>query len=78
MVRVLGAGDDNVTALDVPAEDDLRCGLAVFLAKLGKQRLLKQRLVAVAQRIPRLRHDAALLQEGFQFRLLMIGVQLGL
>lgn len=78
MLRIFRAGNDNVAGLDVPAQDDLRCGLAVFLAKLGEQRLLKQRLVAVAQRIPCLRHDAVFLQKGFQFRLLMIGVQLGL
>ena len=53
-------------------------GLAVFLAKFCEQRLLQQRLVTMTQRIPCLRHDTVLLQEGFQFRLLMIGVQLGL
>ncbi len=73
MVGVLGAGDDNVAALNVPAENDLGRGLAVLLAKFCEQRLLQQRLVAMTQRIPRLRHDAVLLQEGFQFRLLMIG-----
>ena len=78
MVGVLGAGDDNVAALNVPAENDLGRGLAVFLAKFCEQRLLQQRLVTVAQRIPCLRHDTVLLQEGFQLRLLMIGVQLGL
>ena len=63
MLRVLGAGDNNVAALDVPAEDDLGRGLAVLRAKLSEQRLLKQRLVAVTQRIPRLRHNAILFQK---------------
>lgn len=76
MVGILGAGDDNVATLNVPAENDLGRGLAVLLAKLSKQRFLKQRLVAMTQWIPRLRHDAVLLQEGLQLRLLMVGVQL--
>ena len=45
MLGILGAGDDDVAALNVPAENDLGRGLAVLLAKLSKQRFLKQRLV---------------------------------
>ena len=63
MLRILGAGDDDVAALNVPAENDLGRGLAVLLAKLSEQRLLQQRLVTVAQRLPCLRHDAVFLQE---------------
>ena len=39
MVGVLGSGDDDVAALDVPAEDDLGIGLAVFLAQCSQLRL---------------------------------------
>jgi len=39
MVGILGARDDNIAALNVPAENDLGRGLAVLLAKLSEQRL---------------------------------------
>ena len=75
---VLGTGDNDVARLDVPAEDDLGIGLAVFLAQLSKQRLLDQRLVAVAQRVPGLDDNALFIQEGFQFLFLGVGMDLGL
>ena len=75
---VLGTGDDDVARLDVPAEDDLGIGLAVLLAQLSKQRLLDQRLVAVAQRVPGLDDNALFIQEGFQFLFLGVGMDLGL
>ena len=74
MSRVLGTGDHNVAALDVPAQDDLGIALAVFLCQLREQRLLPQRLVAVSQGIPRLDNDAFLIQKFLQFLFLRIGM----
>ena len=48
MIRILGAGDHHIAALDVPAENDLCGALAVLGAKLGKDGLPGQGLVAVA------------------------------
>ena len=66
VVRVLGAGDDDVADLDVPAEDDLSVALAVLLGKLREQGLLLKRLVPVAQGIPGLDDNALVGQEGLQ------------
>ena len=52
MIGILGTGNHNVSALDMPAENDLRVGLAVFCRKLSKYRLVYQILVTVSQRIP--------------------------
>lgn len=54
MLWTLGAGDHNIAILHMPAENDLRGGLPIFLPQLRKQRLLQQSLVTMAQRIPRL------------------------
>ena len=48
VVGVLGAGDDDVARLDVPAQDDLGVGFAVLLAQLSKHRLLQQGPVPMA------------------------------
>lgn len=75
---VLRAGDHNVAVLDVPAEDNLGAGLAVLLAQLGKEGLLQQGFVPVAQGVPGLEDDALVLQEPFEVLLLGVGVGLGL
>ena len=62
----------------MPAQDDLRGGLAVLFAQRSEQRLIQQRLVSMTQRIPCLRHDAVFFQQLLQLRLLIVGMQLGL
>ena len=49
MVRIFGAWNDDVSGLNVPAQDDLGVGFAVLLTQPGEQRLLDQGLVPVAQ-----------------------------
>ena len=48
MLRVGGFRKDHVARLNVPAENDLHVGLAVFLRKIGKDRFVDQPCVAVA------------------------------
>ena len=76
--RVLGAGNDHIACLNVPAQNNLHVALAVLCCKAGEQRLFQQALVSVAQRIPCLNHHAILGEEGFQFFLPGVGVNFGL
>ena len=78
MRRILGTGNDDVAGLNVPTEDNLSVALAVLLGQLAEHWFLDQRLVAVAQRIPRLNHDALAVQELLQRFLLRVGVDLRL
>jgi len=45
--------DLDAAGLDVPAENDLRVALVIFLRQLCKDGFANQRLVAVAERMPR-------------------------
>ena len=69
---------NNVSCLHMPVQNDLSGSLPIFLTELGKQRLFTQRPVAVPERIPRLCGHAVFAQKGFQLRLLIVRVQLGL
>ena len=44
MLSVLRSRDDDVAILDVPAQDDLRIALAIFLRQFGEERLVDQAL----------------------------------
>ena len=72
--RVLGAGNDHIACLNVPAPNNLHVALAVLCCKACEQRLFQQALVSVAQRIPCLNHHAILGEEGFQFFLSLIHI----
>ena len=79
MRRGLGAGDDRVSQLHVPAEDDLSRGLAVSLRNLCDDGFTHDRGVAApAQRVPRLQRDVVLPQERLEFGLREVGVALDL
>ena len=53
VLRVAGTQDHDAAGLDVPAENDLRVALVIFLRQLCKDGFANQRLVAVAERMPR-------------------------
>ena len=69
MVHVPAAGDDGESHLGVPAEDDLRRGLAVLFAQLREHRLNLEGLVAVTQGVPAHELDAVLIQGPAKLRL---------
>ena len=75
---IFGAGDNDVAVLDVPAQDDLGIGLAVFPAQLREQGLFQQGLVAVSQGIPGLDKDVLLAEELFELLFLEIRMHLRL
>ena len=62
----------------MPAQDDLGAALAVFPGQSGKHFFLQQRLVPMAQGIPRLGDHALRGQELLQLLLLEIGMNLRL
>ena len=78
MVRIFGTGDYNVAILDMPAQNDLRIGLAILLTQLREQVFFQQRFVAVAQGIPGLHVNSFFRQKLLQFLLLKIGMHFGL
>ena len=78
MRGVFGTGDHDVTSLNVPAQDNLGAAFVVFMGQPGKNRLLQQRLVPVAQGVPGLDHHPFRGQEIFQLLLLVVGVDLRL
>ena len=47
MLRICGLRKDDVARLNVPTENDLYINLAVFLRKLGKDRLIYRLLKAI-------------------------------
>lgn len=78
VVRVFRSRDNDVTVLDMPSEDYLGVGFAVFFSQLRKERLLYERFVAVAEWIPCLYHYIVTLQELLQLLFLRVRMDLGL
>ena len=72
MLRICGFREDHISRLNVPAENDLHIGLAVFLCKLGKNRLIYQPFVAVTDGIPAFDDRAVFCDTFFQFVLLVV------
>ena len=78
MPRISGFRENHIAHLNVPAENDLHIGLAVFLRKLGKYRLIYQPFIAMTYRIPRFYDRAVWRKALFQIVLLIIWVALDL
>lgn len=78
MLRVEALGDGDVAFLQVPAQDDLRGGFAVFGGELGQDGFFEEFAVAVAERIPAFEGDAGALELCFEFVLVSVGVNFDL
>ena len=75
----LRARDHDVSLLDMPAQQHLGGGLAVFLGEFLDEGLGHDRVVAApAQRVPRLQRDVVLRQERLELGLREVGVALDL
>ena len=62
----------DIALLNVPAENDLHIGLAVFLRKPCEHRFTNQSLIAVTDRIPALDDRAVFCDTLFQLVLLIV------
>ena len=78
MIGIFRPRNDDVAALNMPAQNNLGVGFAVFFAELGKKRFFDKRLIAVTERIPRLNYYALLGKKAFQLFFLGLGMNLGL
>ena len=54
VLRIGRSRKDNISFLDMPAENDLHVALAVFLSKLCKYAFVNKPLVAMTDRVPAL------------------------
>ena len=79
MRRVLGAGDDDISLLDMPAHNDLSRCFAVFDSKIAHDGLVHDVAVAApAERVPRLQHNVMLGEQLLQLGLREIRMALDL
>lgn len=70
--RIGGLRENYVAFLNVPAQNDLRIGLAVFLPQAGEKRFVQQSGIAMSQGIPAFDDRAVRSDAALQFLLLVI------
>ena len=78
MPRIRCSGEDDRTLLNMPAENDLHIGLAVFLSQFREYSFTDKTLIAVTDRIPALDDSPVSLDTLFQSVLLIVRVALDL
>ena len=74
MLWVCGLGEDNIPFLDMPPQDDLCAGLAIFLSQAVKKRLVQKSDIAVSQWIPAFDDRSIWGDAAFQGFLLIVGM----